>query len=113
MKQLITIAILVMCSVAAFAESTQTPQQFVDELRSASTTSTKDTGWDLGFISGVIFVDPKVCAANGVTTISTITGQIADAVQAASAEPSFPKHLTTLVEKSIITVALEDLYPCK
>ena len=113
MKRIITIAILAACSTAAFAETTQTPSEFTQELRSINSSSSFNGSWDAGFISGVAFSDPKVCVDNGMTTIGTVADQLADAIDATSKDPSFSKHLTVLEEKALINVGMRALYPCK
>ncbi len=109
MKKLVLFATFALSTVAAHAEYTQTPAEFANELRNLNTTgSAGNKGWDLGFIEGVAYADPKVCS-EGIS-VFTFGNQLADGIDAVT---DLPAHLTMDQEKALIMTVMEKVYACK
>jgi hypothetical protein len=114
MKKLITISILALSSVAAFAQSAKEPAStFLQELRSGDGVTYLVS---LGYAEAVTVYDQKVCLPNSVSA-GTLVSQIADAIAfRISKRPSLgAKQLTLDEEFAILSVDVEDIYPapCK
>jgi hypothetical protein len=107
MKRIITLAILTLCASAAFAEKTQTPAEFTQELRNYN-------DYDSGFIAGVINSDPKVCVGSTVS-VNTAISTVADVFQALYVKDSkFSQEQLTWGDEEILVIkVLESAYSCK
>jgi hypothetical protein len=109
MKKFITISILALSSLSAFANDS-TVRLLAQDL--STTEDSSNSGVYTGLVAGISYADPKICT--GEFSIGTVKSTLGDVLLArGKSSGMLDKKLTVNDEEYLIAVTLEAIYPCK